>query len=428
MNTIIKNMIQSQADFVTNPDKDFTRARKISFEDTLRLILSMGGSVLSDELSNYFNHDCSLLPSKSAFIQQRAKILPAAFEYIFKTFTTKYETPKLYKGYRLLGADGSVLNITHNPNDKDTYIQTSEEAKGFNQLHLNALFDLENKLYIDAKVQAIRKKNETGALVDMVDESNLPGDVILIADRGYESYNLFAHVSEKGWKYLIRVKDITSRSIASTLDLPDTDEFDETITLNLTRKQTNEIKANPKKYKFMPKHSRFDYFELKNSSFYELKFRIVRFKLTENTYETIITNLDVKEFEKEEIKELYHKRWGIETSFRELKYAIGLVNWNGKKIDFIKQEIFAKLTMYNYCEIITLNVVIAKKERKYDYQVNFTAAIRACIKFFRANKKTRNTIDVEELIRREILPIRKGRSDKRKLKTKKNVSFTYRVI
>ena len=41
----------------------------------------------------------------------------------------------------------------------------------------------------------------------MVDRSEITGDVILIADRGYESYNNMAHIQEKGWKYLIRIKD-----------------------------------------------------------------------------------------------------------------------------------------------------------------------------------------------------------------------------
>lgn len=30
---------------------------------------------------------------------------------------------------------------------------------------------------------------------------------ILIADRGYEVYNNMAHIEQKGWKYLIRVKN-----------------------------------------------------------------------------------------------------------------------------------------------------------------------------------------------------------------------------
>lgn len=260
----------------------------------------------------------------------------------------------------------------------------------------------------------------------MVDSSTIAGDVIVIADRGYESYNTFAHIQEKGWKYVIRVRDKASKGMVSSLQLPSFEEFDERITLKLTRRQTNEIKANPQVYKILPKNSKFDYLALKSPVFYEFTFRVVRFAISDNTYETILTNLDCDKFPAHTIKELYHMRWGIETSFRELKYAIGLVNFHSKKVEFIEQEVLAKLTMYNFCEIITLNVIISYKQRKHEYQVNFTVAIHICRYFFRY-PDDENPPDVEGLIQQNILPIRKGRKDQRKLRTQSSVSFIYRV-
>ena len=62
-----------------------------------------------------------------------------------------------------------------------------------------------------------------------IDRSKLE-NVILVADRGYENYNIFAHAIEKGWKFAIRVKDKNSNGIASGLNLPPNDEFDIDIT------------------------------------------------------------------------------------------------------------------------------------------------------------------------------------------------------
>ena len=70
---------------------------------------------------------------------------------------------------------------------------------------MNALFDLCNKRYVDAVIQPSRKENES--LVQMIDRYNGGKKTIFIADRGYETYNIFAHVQEKGMYYLIRVKD-----------------------------------------------------------------------------------------------------------------------------------------------------------------------------------------------------------------------------
>ncbi|MGL5417035.1 MAG: IS4 family transposase [Clostridium sp.] len=424
LKNLLKDMSNANEDFVKNPSKDFVRNRKLTFEKTMTLILSMGGGSIKKELLDFSGYDIET-PTTSAFIQQRNKILPSAFEHLFKEFTSSFDKHKLFKGYRLLAADGSIINIDHNKDDEMTYTKNSS-GKGYNSLHLNGLFDLTNKLYVDAFIQTMSQKNEHLALTDMIDKSSLSEKVIIIADRGYESYNALAHIEEKNWNYLFRIKDITSKGMASSFDLPQSGAFDKTIKIKITRRQTNEIKENPRLYKFLPKNSKFDYLELKSPKFYEMSFRVIRFKISEDTYETVITNLDSNEFSPSDLKELYHMRWGIETAFRELKYAIGMVNFHSKKVDFIKQEIFAKITMYNFCEMITMNVIISQTQRKHEYQVNFTTAIHICRYFFKYSNK-RNLLPVELLIQQNILPVRKGRQDPRKLRPQSSVSFIYRV-
>lgn len=425
LSEIISRVAAEPKNFIKNPNTDFTRKRKLSCETVINLILSMGGNSLANELMEYFEYNVDM-PSSSAFIQQREKLKPLAFEFIFNEFTNSFQDLKTYDGYRLFAVDGSDLNICHNPNDVDTYFQSIPSSKGFNQLHLNAMYDLCNKLYVDVCVQPGRKENEFKALTDMTDRSNIPGDVIVIADRGYESYNVFAHIEQKGWKYVIRVKDVMSSGILSALKLPDEDEFDVNINITLTKKQTKETKSNPQIYKFVPKTSTFDYLDLRINQFYPITFRVVRFRITDDTYETIITNLDSDKFPPKKIKELYYLRWGIETSFRELKYAVGLISFHSKKVEHITQEIFARLVMYNFCELITMHVVIQQKDTKHCYQVNFTRAIQVCKHYFKCQSNI-SPPDVEALIRKNILPIREGRKDPRKVKAKAVVSFLYRV-
>ena len=76
-------------------------------------------------------------------------------------------------------------------------------------------------------------------MVDMVDRADL-NKVLLLADRGYESYNVLAHIQEKGWYFLIRIRDNTT-GITSGLTLPDEDEYDIPFHLDLTRRQTNSV-------------------------------------------------------------------------------------------------------------------------------------------------------------------------------------------
>ena len=194
----------------------------------------------------------------------------------------------------------------------------------------------------------------------------------------------------------------------------------------LTRKQTNEVKVHPEKYHFLPKNSPFDFLNLYTNLFYDMDFRVVRFKLSEDAYECIITNLDRENFPPEKIKELYHMRWGIENSFRDLKHTIGLSHFHSKKVEFVKQEIYARLVLYNFCEAITSHIAVENKPRKHTYQLNFSAAVDVCRQFL-PDHSTLSPPNVEALLLKYVLPVRNGRHDPRKVKPRSFVSFTYRV-
>ena len=292
-----------------------------------------------------------------------------------------------------------------------------------NKLHLNAFYDVLNRIYTDVLVQTAADCNEFRACATMIDRPKLE-NVILVADRGYENYNIFAHAIEKGWKFAIRVKDKNSNGIASGLNLPPNDEFDIDITQIFSRKNTKTTKNAG--YKWMPVNQVFDYLPRKSDKTYELSFRIIRFPIGSNSYEIIITNLDRNIFDVKKIKEIYHLRWGIETSFRELKYAIGLTSFHARKPGFIKQEIYARLLLYNYCELITTHVIKQMKNNDKTKQVNFTIAIYICREYLR-NKRNLSPPDVINLIEKHVLPVRPGRKDPRKVKPQASVSFLYRV-
>ena len=430
---LLRKVVQELTDckrlFSNQPKKDFTRNRKLPFEQIIKAILCMGGGSVANEMMDSFGFHEDLATT-SAFVQQRSKIRPEAFEKLFDLFVRNTAERSTYCGLQLLAVDGSDFLTASNPDDPDSFFPGTEAQKSYNLLHLNALYDLTRHVYVDALLQKRRCEDECGALVNMIDRSELM-NVLLLADRGYESYNVLAHLQEKGWKFLIRVKDGTG-GVASGLDLPTTTTFDRPITLSLTKKQSNEVKQllnDRNHYKLVPHTSRFDFLPERSRKhdpnvFYPLSFRIARFPITENTFETVVTNLDADDFPLSELKKLYAMRWGIETSFRELKYTVGLQHFHAKKVEFVHQEIFARLTMYNFYELITQSAVIQQKDRKYAYKVNFSAAVHICRQFFLRNLPPPR---VEALLAKHISPIRPGRSRPRKLKTKQPFGFLYRV-
>lgn len=94
--------------------------------------------------------------------------------------------------------------------------------------------------------------------------------------------------------------------------------------------------------------------------------------------------------------------------------------------DIIIQEIGARLILYNFCEIITAHVTIQKCTTKHTYQINYTFAIHIC-RYFISKMAEKSLPDVEAFIHKEILPVRPGRHDPRKIAHKKAVSFVYHV-
>lgn len=422
----IEKLSHIKDEFVLRPGKDFSRNRSLTFKKVIELLITMGAGSLSKEILEYFNYDVKT-PTSSSFIQQRSKLKPEALLHLLHEFVGTYKKLKTFKGYRLLAVDGSKVRIPTNPDDHETYVLSNKESKGYNLLHVNALYDICNKLYLDATIQPYRKMNEFKGLIQMISRSTLMQKVILVADRGYESYNNIAHLTNKGWNYVIRVKASNiGKGLLSKIDLPTDEEFDRKIDVLMTRRQTNEIKSKPWLYRFLAKTSTFDFLPHGDKGTYPLSFRVVCVKTAEDNYQYLITNLDEKEFSLDDLKKIYHKRWGIEISFRELKYTIAMTHFHSKKVEHISQEIYAKMILYCFCEMITLGVVIKQdSNRKHTYQVNFSMAITICTKYLRCTDDA--PPNVEALIRKYISPVRDGRNFPRNIKTQPSKSFLYRV-
>ena len=141
-------------------------------------------------------------------------------------------------------------------------------------------------------------------------------------------------------------------------------------------------------------------------------------------YEVLITNLPAASFSSDKLSYLYSLRWGIEISFRPLKYTIGLLYFHSKKPGHIIQGIFAKLTMYNFSELIAAGISIRNAARNLLYRINFSASVNVFRKFFLGFC----TPDfVEAVIQKNLLPIRSLKSKPRLHKSKSAVSFIYRI-
>ena len=79
--------------------------------------------------------------------------------------------------------------------------------------------------------------------------------------------------------------------------------------------------------------------------------------------ELLMSNLPVDEFSCEELKELYHLRWTIETSYNHLKNRMKLEEFSGNSTTLVLQDIYADVLLYN---LVALNIIEANYKRPVD--------------------------------------------------------------
>lgn len=415
--------------FSKDPGRDFTRKRKISAEDVLLFPIQMERDSIDRELLKYFSHSIDT-PSMPAYFQQRRKLLPDTYRQLFQTFNSHF-SDSLYKGrYVLTGVDGSGFNLFHNPHDPLTFLPPNKSSEqGHNEIHVTAAYRLTDRVFTDAVIQPSPQKNEYSAICQLVDRGTTDrGTPLYLADRGFPSLNLFAHCKEKGAFFLVRAKDLYLERLLRDDKPEGKEEFDLTIDRIVVRSKAKKNYSCPEKpelYRYVDKNTLFDYIEPGASGEYHLHLRVVRVKIKEGVYENLITNLPEDEFDIHELRILYYIRWGIETSFRELKHAVGAVDFHCRSFEYVTHEVWARLLLYNFCSRITSFAVVEQKNTKYTYQVNYTMAIKNCHDFLR-QRGDEGPIDILGLIGKYTLPIRPDRNFARQHRFQIPMKFTYR--
>ena len=361
----------------------------------------------------------------SAYEQAKSKLKPEIFEHILQEYNKTMRNPKLLDGkYRVFAIDDR------------------EPTKPYCQVHANLLYDIENRTYQDCILQSKSSANERDCSINMLKRLDC-GKYIVIMDRGYDGLNMIGTCNRlPDCHYIIRTKAGKFGGIREIANLPDkecdvemnfrvttsnhyytqhhnTDEPD----LHLVNHRNRQYKAVRSKN---TKDQRWDFEQFVNIKCRVVKFRINNSGTGREEWEVLLTNLNSFEFPISHMKEMYHKHWDIETSFREMKYALGDINFHSKRDDFIKMELFAHFIMFNAVSRSIACVSVPQTNHKYPYAIDFKMACLIVRKYYRLhNEKPPDEMFVEMLA--YTVPVRAGRSDKRNLKPNSAVWFVYRV-
>lgn len=420
LNNLITFQSKNKSDYLYSPGKDFSRKREISYEDVIKITLTSGARSLRNELMTFYDYKKSV--TASAYCQQRSKIKKEAFKDLFYSFNSILDKTKNYKGYKLLACDGSQIQTPMITDNEDYFLQGYQSFDNNNAyFHLNALYDLCNGYYDDVIIEPEHVRKEKDSFIKMVQRHDNSNKIIYIADRGYESYNVMAHIYDQNQFFLIRIKDFSIGGIAQMFPKPTQDEFDQSVTRVFTRHSHKKYREKYGNYICIRHKYDIDFFTPEHDM-YKMTFRIIRIKIANGTYECLATNLPPDEFKTDEIKKLYNMRWGIETSFKELKYSTAMLYFHSRKEELLHQEIYAKLIMYNFSQAVISKIKLVKKHLKYEYKINHALAEQLCSLFLRGA----TPINVESILLTALLPVRPNRSYKRTKKKNRYINLEYR--
>lgn len=374
---------------------------------------------------------------KSAMSKARVKISPELFvnlnEGLLKDIYEDKEEIKLHYGFRIIGVDGSTLEL---PNmdilkDKKQSADIKEiYGKGSNQKgeygatpRISIMYDLENKFVLDGIMSSIHSSEGFMAIehIDKLMELNKSVKAtykdLLMYDRGYPSMGLIKYHYNHGLDFLMRVN---SSSFKAVQEFKRSKKIDEIIEIEVTRGIFNNL-AKEKQHPNLKALIQ----ELKIGD--KLKIRAVKVILQNGTVEVLLTSLlSQDEYKTEIFQELYFKRWGVEIGYDILKNIFNLENFTGLTQIAINQDFYATILTNNLCSLIMNDVMEEKvslynqaKERKYLYQLNKSFSI-GCMKntlvlMFQKNVREEKIYQmIEDEILDNLLPIKPDRSFERK--------------
>lgn len=345
--------------------------------------------------------------SKSAFVQARKKIKPEVFKHLNQRIIEEFYKDnsgvlRQFDNLRILAMDGSRLTLPFTKELEEIYGQTKNQTNTYIvQTKACVLYDLLNEICINGVLSSIDTDERTQAkqLLEHCQANDL-----IIYDRGYPSFELIYEHYQKNLHFLMRMPLNFSQVVKDFVASGKTS-------------QIVEIKPGQKKS--------FENKPYTKSS--TLKIRLLRITLNGGGIEVLATSLlDSKHYGNEVFKELYFKRWKIETYYDELKNKLKIEEFSGYSNQSILQDFYSTLFVSNIQTLIEneINEEIEKesetKNIKYQYKINTTLSYgfmkdRILELFFTKNDMNDIINELKELFKKHLIPIRPNRKFERKI-------------
>jgi hypothetical protein len=313
---------------------------KVSLQNSLNKFFSRIGAVFST-------------PTASAYCQAKQKIKAEVFihlnDILVDDFYQLYgsdEQVLRWRGHRLLGADGTKLNVPDNEPNRKVFSLHHNNKPPQHGARLQAtamvLYDLLNDIGIKGALSKAHR-GENDLMFEQLWEATREDDV-LVLDRGKTSYHLIAKALQDRRHLIMRMPQGKFAVV---------DEF--------FRSQEVEAVVNLK----VPIRSGSSEKVKVEQLAEEVEVRLLKYDLESGEQEVLLTTLlDQEKYPREEFYEVYGSRWGDETYYDRLKNVFEVERFSGQSEEAIKQDYYGVIFLASLESVLSKEVEQEMKESR----------------------------------------------------------------
>lgn len=324
--------------YVTDENR-FIRDRKMNQKEYTAFILSQRSCTGYIETIRFFTimmkKDFKTISSQTIG-KQRMYIDPKSFNDMNECFIDelygKFTGFSKFKDHIVCACDGSIVDLPNVTLTREEFPLGDENLLKENRIRarVSCFLDVHSKHILTAKIVETTT-NEVDLAIEHLKNLKKRLNIkklITIYDRGYPSIELIVKTMDLDSKFLIRLPK------------------------NVFKHQIRKMSTNDEIIKINQVNSRLRAFDDENlkekaEKMGRLEIRIAVVDIGKNEPEILATNLTHEEFTTEDLKELYSKRWTVETGFDRLKNLVEIEDFSGIRRRIIEQDFYAHIFVYN---------------------------------------------------------------------------------
>ena len=351
-----------------NTKNRFVRKRIMTLEDIMIYILVQNGRSNALEGRDFIKEKLkidSITPQ--AIGKQRKYLDPKVYsdmsnDLIDEIYKNTGCLPK-FKGYRLMACDGSEITLPNRESTKKEFkvFKNKPSTPYLSRCRASCIVDSLTQLILDVNL-VDKTVSEVDLAIEHLKNLNQRHDMgksIMIFDRGYNSLELMLQAIKAETHFVIRLRKDTFKNERKRQT-----EKDQILQIATNARRLENVK-DPEIREMM-----------KNTPY--IKLRVTEIELDNNTKEYLVSNLPIDKFSIEDLKEIYNKRWKIETTFDFLKNVVNVENFTGIRKIIIEQDFYSEILLYNTSMALkfgTETLSRKKKRLKPNQALNFNLTL-----------------------------------------------------